>query len=83
MTRAECLISLAVRIAALRFDHPTRVAIDGVDGSGKTTLADEIVAPISTMGRQVIRASADNFLKPRADRYRRGENPQNRTIELH
>jgi uridine kinase len=72
VTRAECLISLAAKIAALHFDHPTRVAIDGVDGSGKTTLADELTGTIESLGpRQVIRASIDDFAQPSDIRYRR------------
>jgi uridine kinase len=48
------------------------VAIDGVDGVGKTTLAEELVGPLARTGRQVIRASVDGFHHPRATRYRRG-----------
>jgi uridine kinase len=72
MTRAEMLQQLAVSIAAIRLDHPTRVAIDGVDGAGKTTLADELVEPVRRAGRAVIRASVDGFHNPRAVRYTRG-----------
>ena len=72
MTRAELLEQLAESIAAVRLDHPTRVAIDGVDGSGKTTLADELIEPIRRTGREVIRASVDGFHNPRAVRYTRG-----------
>lgn len=75
MTRAECVTLLAAKIAALRFDHPTRVAIDGVDGSGKTTLADELAATIEGLQqRQVIRGSIDDFAQPSDIRYRR--NPE-------
>jgi uridine kinase len=70
--RAAALEQLAASIAALRLDHPTRVAFDGVDGSGKTTMADELVEPIRRTGRQVIRASVDRFHNPRAVRYARG-----------
>ena len=66
------LEQLAESIAAVRLDQPTRVAIDGVDGSGKTTLADELVEPIRRAGREVIRASVDGFHHPRAVRYTRG-----------
>ena len=66
------LEQLAAAIVARRLDHPTRVAIDGVDGSGKTTLADELVEPIRCHGREVIRASVDSFHKPRAVRHERG-----------
>ena len=56
----------------MRLDHPTRVAIDGVDGSGKTKLADELAEPVRRAGRAVIRASVDGFHNPRAVRYARG-----------
>jgi uridine kinase len=72
VTRAACLDELAEAIVAPELPHPTRVAIDGVDGSGKTTLADELVDPIRRAGRDVIRASVDDFLNPRAVRYARG-----------
>jgi uridine kinase len=70
--RAAALEHLAASIAALRRDHPTRVALDGVDGSGKTTMADELVEPLRRAGREVIRASVDRFHNPRAVRYGRG-----------
>jgi uridine kinase len=70
--RANVIEQLAASIGALRLSHPTRVAIDGVDGSGKTTLADELVAPVRRLNRAVIRASVDGFHNPRAVRYRRG-----------
>lgn len=71
-TRAAVLEQLAAAIAGVRLDHPTRVAIDGVDGSGKTTLADELVEPLRRVGREVIRASIDGFHCPRAARVARG-----------
>ena len=70
--RVAVLGQLAAAIAAVRLDHPTRVAIDGVDGSGKTTLADELVEPLTRAGRDVIRASVDGFHNPRVARYVRG-----------
>lgn len=72
MTRTACLDELAAAIVARQLDHPTRVAIDGVDGSGKTTLADELVDPIRRLGREVIRASVDGFHHRQAVRYVRG-----------
>jgi uridine kinase len=70
--RLRLLGVLAERIVAIARPHPTRVAIDGVDAAGKTTLADELVAPIAALGRSVIRASVDDFHQPRALRYRAG-----------
>lgn len=51
----------------------TLVAMDGVDGSGKTTFADELAPIIEQSGRQVIRSSVDGFHNPRAVRYNRGK----------
>jgi len=73
MQRHDVILHLARRIAALQRPHPLRVAIDGVDAAGKTTLADELIAPLKHLGRPVIRASIDGFHNPRAVRYRRGE----------
>ena len=60
-------------IHSLKLQHPIRVAIDGIDGAGKTSMADELVEPLTALGRPVIRASVDGFHRPRAERYRRGE----------
>lgn len=72
MERALLIAELARRVAAVRRPHPVRVAVDGVDGAGKTRLADELVQPLESLGRPVIRASVDGFHRPRAERYRRG-----------
>lgn len=72
MARSARILQLAASIAAVRLEHPTRVAIDGVDGVGKTSLADELVAPLTRMGRPVVRASVDGFHRPRQARYGRG-----------
>ena len=49
-----------------------RIAIDGVDGAGKTTLADALAPLVTAQGRPTIRASVDDFHHPRAVRYARG-----------
>jgi uridine kinase len=52
---------------------PARVAVDGVDAAGKTTLADELAARLPAAAR----LSADDFLRPPEERYRRGrESPE-------
>ncbi len=73
MKRVELLEELASRIAAIERPHPLRVAIDGVDGAGKTRLADDLVAHVAQRGRPVVRASFEGFHLPRAQRYRRGK----------
>ncbi len=69
--RDDLLAGLALRIETL---HPGRrllVAIDGVDGAGKTWLADELADRLIDR-RPVVRASVDGFPNPAAARYRRG-----------
>lgn len=70
--RKALLDRLAATIAALHPDRRIRVAIDGVDGVGKTMLADALAPMVTAKGREVIRASVDGFHNPRAGRYARG-----------
>jgi uridine kinase len=49
------------------------VAVDGVDGAGKTTFCDELAAVLRARGREVVRASVDDFHHPRAVRWERGQ----------
>ena len=69
MSRGEMVARLAGSIAAIERSHPTRVAIDGPDAAGKSTLADELERELRGRGRQVIRTSVDGFHRPRAERY--------------
>ncbi|MCD4700247.1 MAG: uridine kinase [Candidatus Aegiribacteria sp.] len=59
-------------MASINLPHPTRVGIDGVDCSGKTTLADELAEQFRNRGSNVIRISADGFHNPEDIRYRQG-----------
>ncbi|MGC4893752.1 uridylate kinase [Micromonospora sp. DT31] len=72
-TRDELLGRLAAAVGGSTVTHPTRVAVDGPPAAGKTTLADELAAVLRARGRHVVRASVDDFLFPRAQRYPRGE----------
>jgi uridine kinase len=72
-TRAELLGHLAEAVGAVTVAHPIRVAVDGPPAAGKTSLADELAAVLRAQGRDVIRATIDDFLFPRLQRYRRGE----------
>ena len=69
---ASLLSRLATAIVALHPARIVRVAIDGVDGAGKTTLADALAPLVAAQGRPIIRASVDDFHHPRALRYARG-----------
>jgi len=68
----ELFAPLVDHILAREGAHPLRVAIDGIDAAGKTTLADTLVRPLEARGKPVIRASIDGFHRPRAERYRQG-----------
>jgi uridine kinase len=72
MSRVQVLECLASRVSAIRLAHPTRVAIDGIDASGKTHLAKELAELLVAQGRKVITASLDGFHHPRQIRYRLG-----------
>lgn len=48
------------------------VGVDGIDGAGKSTLADELAEILTANGGLVVRASIDSFHRPRAERYARG-----------
>ena len=70
--RSQFLEELASRVVDIEQPHPLRVAIDGPDAAGKTTLAQELIEPLQSYGRPVIRASIDGFHNPARIRYRRG-----------
>jgi uridine kinase len=70
--RRALLDRLTTAIDALPSHRPQKVAIDGVDGAGKTMLADELATGLATAGRPTLRASVDGFHRPRAQRYARG-----------
>ena len=74
MKRSRAIAQLVQIINSIHQKHPVRVAIDGVDASGKTKLADELVEPLESAGRNVIRVSIDRFHNPREIRYRQGKN---------
>ena len=52
--------------------EPVLVGIDGVDGAGKSHFADELAEVLRSRDRAVIRASVDDFHRPRRERYRLG-----------
>jgi uridine kinase len=66
---------LAEVVVGLR--RPAVIAVDGVDGSGKTTFATHLAGAIHDAGRPAVIVHEDNFLAPRATRYRLGrESPE-------
>lgn len=72
MSRDDVLGAVAERVRALPGEGPWLVAVDGVDGVGKTTFADGLAAALGAEGVGVVRVSMDGFHRPREERYRRG-----------
>jgi uridine kinase len=73
LSRAELMDLLEDSVETRSAGRPVRVAVDGCAASGKTTMADELVVVPHQRGRHVIRAWVDDFLRPRSERYRRGQ----------
>jgi len=71
-SRADVVARVAADVLALSAAAIRRVAVDGVDGAGKTYFADELGAELVRRGTCVVRASVDGFHNPPAVRYRRG-----------
>ncbi|HWN14033.1 MAG TPA: uridine kinase [Candidatus Dormibacteraeota bacterium] len=70
--RRAMLDRVAAAVLALPAERTVRVGIDGVDGAGKTTFADELSDRLASSGRPLIRAGVDWFHHPKPVRYHRG-----------
>lgn len=64
--------TLAAEISAIGPARFCRVAIDGVDGAGKTHFGDELAAELPRVDRSAVRVPVDGFHNPPDVRYRRG-----------
>jgi len=72
VTRSELLDGVARDLAARTSELGLRVGVNGVDAAGKTTFADELAECMTALGCPVVRASVDDFARPRNERYARG-----------
>lgn len=70
--RHRLIYSLARVLAAARREHPLRVGIDGLCGSGKTTFARDLTAALLALGELAVHLDSDGFHHPREIRYRQG-----------
>jgi uridine kinase len=70
--RARLLGEIAQLIPLPAHPDGVRVAVDGVDGVGKSTFARQLSATVSDSGRAVVHVSADDFHHPRVRRHARG-----------
>jgi uridine kinase len=72
LPRSEVIAALADEILHNYGKGRAIVAVDGLDGAGKTVFADALAAQLGIGNRAVFRASLDDFHNPRAVRYARG-----------
>ncbi len=73
MKQKQLVEYLAVLILKKQKDSPLLVGIDGIDASGKTTLANHLASELRKKC-SVIRAAIDGFHNPQEIRYARGKN---------
>jgi len=72
VNREDLITHIVGGLSDVHRSHVVRVAVDGVDAAGKTTLAEELANCIRRQGGPVIRAGVDGFHNPRSIRYQRG-----------
>jgi len=72
LSKSELIAGLADEILHNYGKGRAIVAVDGLDGAGKTRFADALAEQLGIGHRAVFRASIDDFHWPRARRYARG-----------
>jgi uridine kinase len=70
--KKDVLAALATEILHNYGKGRVIVAVDGIDGAGKTHFADALAAAMQLVGASVFRAGLDDFHRPRAERWARG-----------
>lgn len=71
-TRKTVITALAAEIRHNYSEGRVIVAVDGMDGAGKTEFANALAAELGIGHKAVFRASIDDFHQSRARRYARG-----------
>jgi uridine kinase len=70
--KSDVMDALATEILQNNARGKVIVAIDGVDGAGKTQFGDALADAIRRAGHEAVTASVDGFHRPRAERYAKG-----------
>lgn len=72
--REQVLASVVRGVKRLQStDTPLLIGVDGIDGSGKSTFADEVAARLANHETPVVRSTIDSFHNPRDVRWTRGK----------
>lgn len=71
--RNELILSLSEKILNIKKDFPVLIGINGIDASGKTTLAREITEQLKQSTRHIIAATIDGFHNTEKLRYAKGK----------
>jgi hypothetical protein len=71
------VVELSERLASTLPGEWVRVAVDGAAAAGPGELADALVGPLRERGREVVRVSARDFLRPASLRYEFGRHDPN------
>lgn len=70
--KKHVLDALAAEILSSYAHGRVIVAVDGIDGAGKTHFADDLALALTATGHSVFRASVDDFHRSQAERHARG-----------
>lgn len=74
MSRNNTLNQVSELLLNYATNKPLLVGLDGVDGAGKTYMADELFLTLKPKTeRQIVRISIDDFHNPRSIRYAKGK----------
>jgi uridine kinase len=66
------LAQVASAVTAVDHGHPTRVAVEGITGAGKTTFAHELAESVEAAGRPARTLTMDGWHHPSEHRRRQG-----------
>lgn len=70
--RTQLIDAVAAHVPPARGQDCVRVAVDGVDGAGKTWFANDLADTLRLEGRPVVRVSTDDWHHQRSRRYAHG-----------
>lgn len=73
MKTSDLLVELSSKILDLQTEKPLIVAINGLDGAGKTVFAKDLVKILRTKSKDILYAPIDGFHNSKEIRYEKGK----------